>query len=31
MSLDSFAGVSFDDPQTKEIFEYREKNMCAEW
>ena len=31
MSLDSFAGVSFDDPQTKEIFEYREKNMCSEW
>ena len=31
MSLDSFAGVSFDDPQTKEIFEYREKNTCDSW
>jgi|SaaInlStandDraft_5_1057022.scaffolds.fasta_scaffold00404_8 hypothetical protein len=31
MSLDSFAGVNFDDPKTKEIFEYREKNMCDTW
>lgn len=31
MSLDSFAGINFDDPQTKEIFEYREKNMCDTW
>ena len=31
MSLDSFAGVNFDDPQTKEIFKYRENQMCQKW
>ena len=29
MSLDSFAGVNFDDPESSKVFEYREKNMCS--
>tara|TARA_Y200000002_G_C22682641_1_gene664706 strand:- start:1750 stop:2418 length:669 start_codon:yes stop_codon:yes gene_type:complete len=28
MSLNSFASINHDDPETSEIFEYREKNMC---
>lgn len=31
MSLDAFAGVNFNDPQTEEIFKYREENMCDKW
>ena len=31
MSLDSFAGINFDDPELKNIIDYREKNMCNEW
>ena len=28
MSLNSFASINFNDPQSSEVFEYREKNMC---
>jgi len=31
MSLDSFAGVNFDDPESKKVFEYRENNMCNDF
>lgn len=31
MSDNSFAGINFDDPNTKNIFKYREKNMCDSW
>ena len=31
MSDNSFAGVNFDDPNTKNIFKYRENNMCDSW
>ena len=31
MSNHAFAGVSFNDPQSKEIFDYRDKNMCESW
>lgn len=31
MSLDSFAGVNHNDPESKSVFEYREKNMCREF
>lgn len=31
MSLDSFAGLNFDDPELKNIMENREKTMCPQW
>jgi hypothetical protein len=31
MSLNSFAGLNFNDPQLQNIIDYREKNMCPEW
>ena len=27
----SFAGLNFNDPESKQIFDYRDKNMCADW
>ena len=31
MSLDSFAGINFDDPELKNIMDTREKTMCPQW
>ena len=31
MSLNSFASINNDDPQSSEVFNYREKNMCDSW
>lgn len=27
----SFAGINFNDPKSKQIFDYRDKNMCTQW
>ena len=31
MSLDSFAGVNHNDPESQKVFEYRKNNMCSEF